>query len=67
MLDDDDLLERVAQAIYAKGAYCGNCEYAGWNTCRGCRDCCLDYARAAFEILEPVLEGYFQDCTCDND
>lgn len=60
MLDDDDLLERVAQAIYAQGAYCGNCEYGGWNTCRECRDCCQSYARAAFDVLDPVLEDYLE-------
>lgn len=40
-------VEAAARAIYAEGAYCGNCEYAGWESCADCRDCCTSYAKAA--------------------
>ena len=43
----EEAVEAAAKAIYAEGAYCGNCEYAGWDTCGDCRTCCISYAKAA--------------------
>lgn len=54
--------ERVelAKVLYKEGAYCGNCEYVGWDTCADCRRCCIGYAAAAmlagFTKRAPVTE-----------
>jgi len=47
----DEAVEAAAKAIYADGAFCGNCPYAGWGTCPDCRECCTSYANAAAPYL----------------
>lgn len=46
--------EQVAQAIYDKGAYCGNCEYISWGSCPECVECCIGYAQAAILTLNAI-------------
>lgn len=36
----------MAEVLYHEGAWCGDCEYEGWDACSGCRDTCEGYARA---------------------
>lgn len=49
--------EQIATVIYNKGAYCGNCDYDGWDSCVDCRSCCLVYADAALAELRDWLTG----------
>ncbi|AOY72070.1 hypothetical protein ARZXY2_2540 [Arthrobacter sp. ZXY-2] len=42
----------LAKVLYREGAYCGSCEYEGWETCADCRRCCDGYATAI------LAEGY---------
>jgi len=44
-------IERSAKATYAEGAFCGTCEYEGWDACADCRRCNMDYARAVVAAL----------------
>lgn len=50
----DDVLEidrlAVAKAIYDEGAYCGDCEYEGWDTCSACREVNRSYADAVIKL-----------------
>jgi hypothetical protein len=45
----------VAQAIYDKGAYCGDCEYDGWGSCSACRRVNRGYADAVLAAVLPAL------------
>jgi hypothetical protein len=56
----EEAVEAAAKAIYAEGAYCGNCEYAGWDTCGDCRTCCISYAKAAapYMLAPAKAEGW---------
>jgi hypothetical protein len=44
-------IERAAKATYAEGAFCGTCEFEGWDSCADCRRCNMDYARAVVAAL----------------
>jgi hypothetical protein len=44
-------IEAVARSVYDEGAWCGDCEYEGWDTCSVCREVCDKYARAAVAAL----------------
>jgi hypothetical protein len=48
----DELAEKIAVAIYGEGAYCGECDYAGWGTCRQCRADLSGYAAAVLAVPE---------------
>jgi hypothetical protein len=48
---DDVTRKRIARAIYDDGAYCGDCDYEGWDTCEECRDTVYRYADSVMAIL----------------
>jgi hypothetical protein len=48
----DDRETRYAKAIYAEGAYCGDCSYEGWGECSDCVSVNLSYARAAIALAD---------------
>jgi hypothetical protein len=50
-----DRRDRVARAIYDKGAYCGDCEYDGWDSCSACRRVNRGYADVALAAVLPAL------------
>jgi hypothetical protein len=47
----------MAKILYAEGAWCGDCEYEGWDKCGVCRRTCRGYAkalvRAGFGLVDP--------------
>lgn len=47
----------LAKVIYTEGAFCGDCEYDGWDTCATCRRTCIGYAAAA------LAAGFSKPCT----
>lgn len=36
----------LARLLYKEGCWCGDCEYAGWDSCPECRQTCHIIARA---------------------
>lgn len=46
-----EVRERIARALYEAGAYCGNCEYDGWDSCAECREVLYRYAYAVLGVL----------------
>ena len=36
----------MAEVLHQEGAWCGNCDFEGWDACKDCRDTCEGYARA---------------------
>ncbi|AXH44424.1 hypothetical protein PP356_gp44 [Arthrobacter phage MargaretKali] len=51
VLFSEAAIERAAKATYAEGAFCGTCEFEGWDSCADCRRCNMDYARAVVAAL----------------
>lgn len=45
------VVERVARALYAEGAWCGCCDFDGWGTCSACCRIVRGYAIAAIAAL----------------
>ncbi len=41
-IDTDDL----ARAVYREGAFCGDCDFEGWDSCSDCRRVARIYAEA---------------------
>lgn len=39
-------VEEMARVLYQEGAWCGVCEYEGWDACDGCRETVRTYAQA---------------------
>lgn len=39
-------VEEMARVAYAEGAWCGVCEYEGWDACADCRTTLIGYATA---------------------
>lgn len=69
----DEIRERLAKTMHTEGAWCGDCEFEGWDSCSECRRVCLTYADAVLGVLDhPTLlallgaeraEGY-HDVAC---
>lgn len=39
-------VEEMARVLHREGAWCGVCEYDGWDACKGCRETVTTYATA---------------------
>ena len=50
-----DREEMYAKAIYAEGAYCGQCSYEGWGECSDCVDVNRYYAKAAIALADAEI------------
>ncbi|MGZ4621478.1 MAG: hypothetical protein ACXVGF_04680 [Blastococcus sp.] len=48
---EEAIRERVARALYDEGAWCGVCDYEGYDACRECRAAVRSYADAALAVL----------------
>jgi hypothetical protein len=51
---DDETVEAIAKALYAEGAWCGNCAFCGWASCADCRKVCRTYANVAAKHLSAL-------------
>lgn len=48
--------DAIARALYIEGAWCGECEFAGWDTCPACRRSCQGYASAVLAVTEDLIK-----------
>lgn len=65
------LRERLALVVYKQGAYCGDCEYDGWDSCEDCRRCVYGYVDAVLadlglERVECRICGMADDGPCED-
>ena len=42
----NDMRVELAKLLHSEGAWCGECEFRGWESCPDCRSSCLGFADA---------------------